>query len=48
MLQLMVWQFLIVDLNLKRHTCGHWQAIWGMARQSSSAIGISQKQTAKC
>ena len=42
-MQLMVWLFLIVGLNFKCHTCGHYQAIiWGMAEQSSSAVGIGQ------
>ena len=33
---------LIVGLNLKYHTCGHCQAIRGMARWSSSAVGMGQ------
>ena len=52
--------FLIVGLNISKcHTHGHCQAIWDMAGQPSSAVGISQfcyriviiersKQIAKC
>ena len=36
------WLYDNFNCGFKWHTCGHRQAIWGMAGQYSSEVGIGQ------